>query len=687
MPVIFLDAVFVALASAAVLGAVGWALLRPFERALAIFGPGFRPVAAGVLGYAGYSACADVALKLFGPNWLGFVVAPLAALLLFAGLLEFFRDDAATPTPVVLDLTGGQRLFALLFAFVVALQVVPLRFGENVYWGTPEIDWRSRLGVIHAIARDGLPAANPFFDPTGESKLFFYYGFFLLPAACVALANVDPATVLAVLVLLLAYGVAATAAALGSAAVGHARGGWTALCLCFVTGLDLLPVLALIARKQEPMSVEWWNPAQITALTASPVWAPHHTVAVLQVLLAHMLAWQTSTNRTHGRWSMAAMLGLLLAGAGMTSTYVALLGFASLGLQAGWKLLRDDSRGTAVSLLVALATGAGCCVPFYAGLARFDEHGGQALAPILRPCPGEPELKQALVNSTGLSPAFATFLVRAFGLIPQYFIELGVLFFVLIFWRRTGVGVRASQELWRSLATMTATAFVIGSVLVSVRTWNCDLNWRIMHPVQIVLVGAAAAFWQDFVGKRRPAFEVAGLAFVAAVGLLGTIYDVYRARFDYLVRTPANGRWAGVAERAAAVANAEFPTSARVLIVPSRIGDVARNGFWGHYLRHRLILSDADFNAFPYGPKRADVDRAIADVERIFAPATPRHERWKSVQQLRADLIFLDDSTTVRDPAAFGPSAKTVAEDEDGAWRIVAVRPHELEATRSRGKP
>jgi hypothetical protein len=657
--------------------APGVLLLTPFALA---FGGVIRHAVALLLGWACYTFFADFTLKWLGPTAWGFYFAPglmtWAVAILVAKLAH---PDAYRNENLRLVTTSRQTLFACLLGLVAVLQIIPIEWNGGIYWGTPEMDWRSRLAVTNAIARDGLPAANPFFNPDGDSKLFFYYGFFLLPAACIqplSGSGWDTVGVMAICVFLVGTMVALFAIALGNAAVGDKKGGWISGLLCYVTGLDLLPVLALTLRGTPPESIEWWNPAQITAVTAFPVWVPHHTLATLEVILAHILALRldllTSKNTSPARgevFSGTAVLAVLLAAAAMTSTYVAMLGYFSIFIHGLLKARRLKSWREGALPMAATVLAGLIVLPFYYQLSRLDEYRGPSIQPILRPCPSEEPIRDAVVSMVGVSPPFALFLTRLGGLIPQYFFELGFLFFVLIFWKRSGIGPRDPDGLWNRLGVMVVVAFVVGSIFVSVRTWNCDLNWRIMHPVQIALLGAAAAFWRDWRSKPRPLVDKIGLSFFLVIGIAGTGYDLVRSRLDAF-RKPGIGEKTRDGLLASTWVNVSVPVTDRVAIDPRSTANV----YFQHLMRRQLVISDDTFNAFPYGPDKKRVEAVAPEMIEAFYAKTPVGRRREILHRYNVSCVLIDRNSELFDldvKAAFGRTAFIFNDTHQDRWRVI----------------
>src|SRR5262249_40180639 len=140
-------------------------LIRPFQSA---FGKVFRQAAALLLGWAFYTFFADQTLKWLGPTAAGFFLVPGALTWACAAAVRFSVRPGTNDDVAAWEATPRQSLFACLLGAVALFQVLPVQWGDGLYWGPPEIDWRSRLPVTNAIARDGLPAANPFFNPDGD---------------------------------------------------------------------------------------------------------------------------------------------------------------------------------------------------------------------------------------------------------------------------------------------------------------------------------------------------------------------------------------------------------------------------------------------------------------------------------------------------------------------------------------
>jgi hypothetical protein len=346
-----------------------------------------------------------------------------------------------------------------------------------------------------------------------------------------------------------------------------------------------------------------------------------------------------------------------------------MLGFVSIFIHGLLRALRHNSWHAGAVPMASTIVGGMLVLPFYYQLSKLDEHLGPTIQPVMRPCPSEDLISDWVVANVGLSPSIALFFVRVGGLLPQYFFELGVLFFVLVYWRRTGIGPYHPDGLWNRLGIMTAVAFVVGSILVSVRTWNCDLNWRIMHPVQIALLGAAAAFFRDFASKPRPLIDTIGLALFILIGFAGTVYDLGRSRWDHL-KNPQIGASARAGLASSLFINQHLPHGSRIAVDPRSFRkDDERKGneYFGPMLRRPLVLSDDNFNAFPYGPDRKKVEAVAAEIIEAFSPETARSRRLGIFERYNVSCVLIDPRSPLwgRDlDATFGRGANVIDGDE-----------------------
>ena len=173
-----LNAALCALVATALWSVLGYALSRrALPRAAAIG-------AAPVMGWAVHSA---VTLPLF--TLVGFspaAVIGVAALCLIAALLSF---RLATPNAIEHTATIPAWAFAAaaLLALAPAVAILPKMSGDLVYLADPIFD-HSKIAIIDAMVRQGLPPVDPVYGGSGGNGQLFYYYLWHYSAAELALA-------------------------------------------------------------------------------------------------------------------------------------------------------------------------------------------------------------------------------------------------------------------------------------------------------------------------------------------------------------------------------------------------------------------------------------------------------------------------------------------------------------------
>lgn len=169
-------AAFCALAAAAFCSVLGYALTRRlFPRALA---PGMAPV----LGWAVYSAASLPILELTGFSRAAVIaIALLSVAAAAASLMALPATTDPSPAPPV-----TAYIAAALLALIPAAAILPKFSGDAVYLADPIFD-HSKIAVIDAMTRQGLPPINPIFGEFGAPGHLAYYYLWHFSAAQLAL--------------------------------------------------------------------------------------------------------------------------------------------------------------------------------------------------------------------------------------------------------------------------------------------------------------------------------------------------------------------------------------------------------------------------------------------------------------------------------------------------------------------
>ncbi|MEJ7927250.1 hypothetical protein WG908_10850 [Sphingobium sp. AN641] len=398
-------------------------------------------------------------------------------------------------------------------------------------WAFVDIDWDGGLhqslvvydlvkhaAVTEQIARIGLPLRDPFFAREGVAG--YYHYFYEWPAmvrwtsgfaisARMAFAACAFWTGMAVPALL--WRLAADARLIG---VGRERGALLmAALLCFVTGLDILPVALRwnVTGWADP-HIDMWN-SEVAWMLRSSLWVPHHLAAVIAGWTGILIASRAPASPVG--WSVAGMAGVAFASMFGLSAWVALTFAPLLVVWGGIRLTKRDGRLLAAGTLAAILS-----IPQFLDLA----HGRS----------GEFPIGFAVRSFMWLLPE-ATMLSQVGNLLllpVNYALEFGL--FAL------GGAIALSFALRRPdrvndvaalLLASAITSLVIASFMQSVLI-NNDLGWRSTLLAQVAALVATVHVAQ-YRGVKRHYRQAAIL--LGALGMAGTLYDVIGLR---LIRQP-----------------------------------------------------------------------------------------------------------------------------------------------------
>ena len=314
---------------------LGYALARHlFPRSLAIG-------AAPVLGWAVHSAAALPIFFLIGFSPTAVVVVSVLCMLASGGSLAMRsakRDAAHAPTAPAWSYAA-----AAILALVPAAAILPKFGGDAVYFAGPIFD-HSKVAIIDAMARQGLPPVNPVFGELGAPGRLAYYYLWHFSAAELALP-------------LRASGWEADIGltwftAFASLSLMMALAVW----LSNKSGAAIL-VVVLAAAASLRVTLNWiFDPYELALFTWPPngfggwlfqsAWVPQHLMSATCVVTAMLLV-----ARYAQRPSVALLLTLVLTVvAGFeSSTYVGGVTFAIAALAAAPVLLAGIERAAAPS--------------------------------------------------------------------------------------------------------------------------------------------------------------------------------------------------------------------------------------------------------------------------------------------------------------------------------------------------
>ena len=398
----------------------------------------------------------------------------------------------------------GWVLFAILF-------LVDWQSHGRLWLNSVSYDYSTRVQVIQAITRTGVPPVNSGYFPGHPEKLtLLYYFWYTLCSLVDSLGGrwVDARTALIASVAWCGLGIMATIAIYLRLRDKSSKKIWHSAILGIgsltISGLDVFPALFFLIGTQTlfgrialqlPGDVEHWN-EQITAWVSSFAWVPHHVAAVIACLVGMML-WQAARKETLPRQIVATLLaGLGFASAFGLSVWVTVIFAVFWG---AWMLAQFLQHVYPWPMLVCGAVALIAVLPF---LLDMRQSGGawtgngfplglgtRTFGPL------------AIIFET--RPVWQQTLVYLLALPINYFFELGFFFLIAILWPilvgkgRWKANPFLYAEVLLLLVTVTMVTFIRSTVIL-----NNDFGWRGWLFGQFVLLIWGVDVLEYIQGKR-----------------------------------------------------------------------------------------------------------------------------------------------------------------------------------------
>ena len=637
-----LQHVALAAAAALVLGVgVGWALAGRIAagRALAL---------APALGWAVFSALALPILTLTG--FTRGAVAGVCALAVITGLAILrWRPRLAGAGPAPPLWAYGA---AAILALGPALAVWPKLDDGGLVLAEPMFD-HSKIAIIDAIVRQGLPPIDPFIGGAAGSAGLAYYYLWHFDAAVLA-KLVGASGWEADIALTWFTGFASLALMMGLAAGlgGYKKAAFWVVAMSFAGSLrPLIPAAFAGAYLYPAQGLQAW--------LFQTSWAPQHVAAASCVVLSACIMARLGERRS---WALVPLLAVVVAAGFESSSWVGGIVFAAAALPAGVALLALSPRRLLLTAQAAVASALALALasPFLAG-----EWAAAAARQIGLPI--------ALSPFPVLGPAVGAGIRRVLD-VPACWILL-VIEFPAIAGAGAGALIGAIRSRKTERALVASLACLAGASLAV--AWLCrstiannDLGWRGVLPGVFVLTIFAAAGLARWLETGRRAAAAAALA-ALVLGIPGGVQIVAQNLAG--MRTPSAALLAESSRMWAAVRRYAAPGE-RVGNNPLFLADAVRwpiNISWALFADRPSCYAGWDFaRAFvPLPP--GEVDAADRLFVRVFAGQGTAADVVDLAQKFACRVIALaaSDGAFARDPFAVSPFYRLV-DERAGKWRI-----------------
>jgi hypothetical protein len=654
-----INAVLCALVAAAFYSALGYAIARHLlPRVLAL---GTAPV----LGWAVFSAASLPILSAIGFSpltMIGLAVLGLAC----AGVCWRLAPAASGPPIPRPWLLVAAAIAAAILALAPAVALLPKYSAAGVHLAAPIFD-HSKIAIIDAMTRQGLPPINPVFGEPGAAgaaaRLVYYYLWHFGAAELALVLHVSGweadigltwFTAFASLVLMMALAVWLSR-----------RAGAAFLVVALAAGASLRGVVSFFSGNYE-LEPFLQRPTGFAGWLFQSAWVPQHLIAASAVITS-MLLLVYYVQRP--KIMYVVVLGLVVAAGFESSAFVGGLTFAIAAVASAPLLfgaIETKRRARAIlGLTLAGALALGIAAPFIADQLAFIAARGSAGAIGVHPFEVLGELFPPTLRRILDLPAYwlvllplefpASFLAGALALVAMLSLREHVP-------ERTAVGV---------FGVLTAAGLAISWLFVSRLGDNNDLALRAVLPAAMLLIAFAAAGMLAVPqrGLRR------AIAIFACGGLVLSLPD--SAAMIY-----ANWRGNAAADEAAFAQTPELwaavrryaPASARVANNPLFLKDLTpwpSNMSWALLADRSSCFAGREL-AIPFAPLSPERREAINEqFIRVFAGQARPTDVGDLAGKYGCEVVLVmpQDGAWNNDPFAVSRDYR-LAETRDDRWRI-----------------
>ncbi|MDO8753805.1 MAG: hypothetical protein Q7J80_07915 [Anaerolineales bacterium] len=519
---------------------------------------------------------------------------------------------------------GSWRAFfwiSLGWAAIAIFSLVDLQWGhQELYFSVASFDHTTRVSIIDAMTRTGVPPINPSYYPGHYVKLTFLYFFWYILGSMIDIAGgklVDARAALFASVIWCGIALMALIAFYLRLRDGRDQGiiwrrALIGLASLSITGLDIIPAITLMRFGHGALGdLEHWN-EQITAWIGSLLWVPHHVASLIAGFVGVMLVHSARGRSRTKQFTALVFSGMAFASALGLSVWVTLVFVLFWGIWMLFLYIQKEQRALLLPMFIAGVAALLLAGPFLLGLLSGGGGGEAGAFPISLTVRSFRFADAFLENSSLLWKS----LIRLIFLPLNYFFELGFFALVAFIWLRSHKDDLRENPYYFAEVLLLGISFFIGTFTRSTLIENNDLGWRAWLPGQFVLLIWGVDVLEGFVKSPRPRFVLSqrtkyNLVLLAALGVSTTILDVTLLRFGYYFSFGSeSGRKNYSARQAYTIINETLPQDVIVQYNPS--GAINRpSGLYG--MRQSAISGRT-----AYGVPLDQYSAKVAAVSEIF---------------------------------------------------------------------
>ena len=390
-------------------------------------------------------------------------------------------------------------VFVFLWLILSICTLIDLQIGQRLYFSSNSYDLTTRVSVVDAISRTGVPPVNPSYypgQPVLLNSLYYYWyilasvvdqiGGGLVSAYHAMIASISWAG------MLLFASLATYLRVRDNQSSEHAwKKSFIAIQLVAVGALDFIMVIMIMVSfnfhlEKLPFQghVEGWNMPIMSWMNAL-AWVPHHLVAALACTTAMLLAVQNMQKKFIERVPQAVFIGLAFASAFGLSVWVMFV-FAVFWLIWGTVLIFKEKKYQQVGFMILGGLfGVIFAAPFLLAVLQdggaSSSGGGLPVAFFIRP-----------FMVTDLLTGFPPFVINLLNLLflpLNYLFELGFFFLMAVLWFQEFYKQnKESNPIYTAELILVVVSVVLLSFVRSTIIVINDLGIRGWLPMQFILI-------------------------------------------------------------------------------------------------------------------------------------------------------------------------------------------------------
>lgn len=256
------------------------------------------------------------------------VIFAIAAIYIYSSRTRYDGQNEVETTQA-----GYQNSFLFLILLWILFSVfvsVDLQIGNKLYFSNNSYDMLTRVAVVDAITRTGVPPVNPSYYPGEEVLLNFLYYFWYILVSVVDMVGGSLVSAFHAMIASISWCGIALFASISAYVQFRAPLGFSwkknliGIQLFVISGLDCIIILyAFLSEGYLPANgqLEGWNMPIMSWLNAV-IWVPHHVSAAIACIFALLLLFHERTERLVDKLTVSSLIGLAFASAFGLSVWV-----------------------------------------------------------------------------------------------------------------------------------------------------------------------------------------------------------------------------------------------------------------------------------------------------------------------------------------------------------------------------